>query len=348
MRTLGSLAALAALSLPLAACTVKVPTGDALFTCATDADCGGDGFVCNAIPGQKAFCCKATQETCDGLDNDCNGVVDDLGEWTCYTGPEGTENVGICHGGTQQCVDGVPTSCLGERTPSSADLCNGFDDDCDGKTDEDYDLLSDEANCGTCGNACAADQWCAQGRCSKSVESCNDGIDNDQDGKTDCADSDCVKQRCKPTPQTYTCDALLQCSCDGAVTPAPEDTCDDRADDDCDGNIDCADSDCEAKTCGVGCLCAGGKQKETECANGRDDDGDTKLDCADEDCDTKACGPGCLCTGVEKHETDCKDGADNDSDRLRDCIDPDCDGKACQLYGDGGYLDGTCQSKACK
>ncbi len=45
------------------------------------------------------------------------------------------------------------------------ELCNGWDDDCDGETDEDFDLDSDPANCGFCGNACDAGEECRNGEC---------------------------------------------------------------------------------------------------------------------------------------------------------------------------------------
>jgi hypothetical protein len=52
-------------------------------------------------------------EQCDNQDHDCNGVPNDpLGgcvcsvgqSQPCYTGPAGTEGVGTCHAGTQQCI----------------------------------------------------------------------------------------------------------------------------------------------------------------------------------------------------------------------------------------------------
>jgi len=43
--------------------------------------------------------------------------------------------------------------------------CNGWDDDCDGDTDEDFDLDSDPANCGICGNACDTGEECQNGQC---------------------------------------------------------------------------------------------------------------------------------------------------------------------------------------
>ncbi len=61
---------------------------------------------------------------------------------------------------------------------------------------------------------------------SGSVESvCDDEVDNDGDGLTDCADDDCVDD----------------VACD---TAADEEICNDDVDNDGDGRIDCADDDC--------------------------------------------------------------------------------------------------------
>jgi hypothetical protein len=57
---------------------------------------------------------------------------------------------------------------------------------------------------------------------------CNDGLDNDGDGQTDCADANCVGQ---PGPG-------------GVLCQATETTCDDGFDNDGDGLVDCLDPNC--------------------------------------------------------------------------------------------------------
>ena len=57
----------------------------------------------------------------------------------CYTGPSGTQNVGICVGGTWACENNVKL-CSGEVTPAQEQCGPGFsgvNEDCDGQTDED-------------------------------------------------------------------------------------------------------------------------------------------------------------------------------------------------------------------
>lgn len=81
-------------------------------------------------------------EVCDGADNDCNGEIDEGCGCTpgqarsCYNGPPGTNGRGACRAGTMQCgSDGRWGRCTGEVQPT-ADICNGIDDNCDGRVDE--------------------------------------------------------------------------------------------------------------------------------------------------------------------------------------------------------------------
>jgi hypothetical protein len=85
--------------------------------------------VCNAAPGAPA------PESCNGLDDDCNGMADEVAPRTCFSGPAGTAGVGVCRAGTQACVTGAWGPCASEVLPS-AELCNGLDDNCNGAADE--------------------------------------------------------------------------------------------------------------------------------------------------------------------------------------------------------------------
>lgn len=61
------------------------------------------------------------------------------------------------------------------------------------------------------------------------------------------------------------------------------------------------------------------------CNNNVDDDGDGAVDCADSECPgTLTCGAGCMCSGGVPTEIACMDGIDNDRKDGADCNDPDC------------------------
>jgi hypothetical protein len=103
-----------------------------------------------------------TTETCTntGVDDDCNGRLDDVpGAGDACAG---TGTVGACREGHRACSGGVLV-CV--ATPASPEACNARDDDCDGATDEGFDLLTDTANCGSCGHACDAGDACCRGAC---------------------------------------------------------------------------------------------------------------------------------------------------------------------------------------
>jgi WD40 repeat protein/formylglycine-generating enzyme required for sulfatase activity len=75
----------------------------------------------------------ASDATCDGVDDDCNGQADEdyLPVTTCF-------KVGACAAGNvaSSCAGGVETACA-TGTPATED-CDGIDDDCDGVNDNGF------------------------------------------------------------------------------------------------------------------------------------------------------------------------------------------------------------------
>lgn len=87
-------------------------------------------------------------EICNNWDDDCDEEVDEDLSRSCYTGPLGTLNVGVCAEGGQTCQRGIWGDDAGDvfienlcpaQTLPTEEVCNHLDDDCDGETDEDLD-----------------------------------------------------------------------------------------------------------------------------------------------------------------------------------------------------------------
>ncbi|OJT24936.1 hypothetical protein BO221_11115 [Archangium sp. Cb G35] len=346
MKSFSSLFCCLVLALSAAGCFVPELPDDTLFSCDKPEDCAAEGVVCAPRgAGLRGYCCTPTDEVCNGQDDNCNGQLDDLAAASCYTGPEATRDVGGCKSGRAACGANGSIICAGEVVPAATESCNGVDDDCDGELDEGFNVQTDNANCGRCGNRCnALTESCVDGACkTRGEQLCEDDTDDDGDGAKDCADSDCDLQTrlCKAG------DTAKNCICvDRTIGEA---NCGDGIDNEPipDGFIDCVEEECTNKSCGTGCVCSNYVKKEIVCSDGINNDGNEGIDCADPDCANQSCGTGCTCTGGKAVETVCSDGINNDGTEGIDCADSDCNGKDCSVAGGCVCTGGTAKETVC-
>ncbi|MBX7194469.1 MAG: hypothetical protein K1X94_20605 [Sandaracinaceae bacterium] len=328
-------------------------SGDSVLPCGTDeGECVAGVQRC--VSGMRTECEGATgpvAETCDGLDEDCDGSVDEGLTRRC-----GFDR-GICIAGAETCAVGSWGDCAGAVLPVT-EVCNGLDDDCDGMTDE---LLT--RACGTDVGACVAGtESCSGGafgdcvgETAPTTESCN-GEDDDCDGLTDeslvrgCGTDvgDCVAGH-------QTCVGGAYGACDGAVMPASE-ICDGAHDENCNGTTDegCSCTTGATRSCGTDTghcvagtqtcdgtgnwgMCAGSIDPRSETCDGTDDDCDGLTD---EGCDcvtgtTRPCGTDVgecvagretcdvlghwgVCTGSTGPSTEICNGRDDNCDGFTD------------------------------
>lgn len=128
-------------------------------------------------------------EVCNNNDDDCNGQTDEeLGELSC--------GVGECQRTVAACINGAPGVC--EPGLPQSETCNNKDDNCDGSVDDGLGTIS--CGVGACFREVAAceagqGQMCTPGTPGQEGPAndltCTNGIDDDCDGLSDAADSDC-------------------------------------------------------------------------------------------------------------------------------------------------------------
>ncbi len=147
-------------------------------TCTAPIDC-----ACASGAERREECgsCGVAIRTCaDGTWNRRAGRCDADGE--CAADTTGVESCGQCLARTRPCDDGCHWGEWGACESialSGGELCNAWDDDCDGSVDEGFDEDSD----GT--TTCAGDCNDADAAVHPGARDGADGIDNDCDGALD-------------------------------------------------------------------------------------------------------------------------------------------------------------------
>jgi len=208
--------------------------------------CGADIGICKQ---GKTWCnkgmlaCKGdvkpAVETCNALDDDCDGSTD---EELPGTGDVCGKTLGECKEGKKQCAGGK-WICAGEVAPAT-ESCDLKDNDCDGATDEELPGAGDKCgtDTGVCKSGtkkCQGGNWICEGEVGGSGEVC-DGKDNNCNGPVDegLGSTSCGKGVCAHTVDNCKNGALQTCN---PYEGASAEICD-GLDNDCDGTVD---PDCE-------------------------------------------------------------------------------------------------------
>jgi len=267
-------------------------------------------------------------EICNGLDDNCNGDIDEA-FW-------GQGKIG------QGCLDWPGSRCVGTLVCSDdgnnvtckpnqgyyfqgqlKELCsNGKDDDCDGEIDESYDVSSGLKAC------VDEDDWCETGQ----TRPCNN------------------KGICATNPGTMVCVNGKWGDCKGGKSPETE-VCNNK-DDDCDGFIDNLNGEIEVDD--TKCWCTSSESdkktpKSVEECNDVDDDCDGRIDEGATGCclagQTRVCG---------ETEGVCKLGIQRcDSGQWGICegaLEPNPEGDICCNDKDddcNGMIDEYCSEEVC-
>jgi hypothetical protein len=330
--------------------------GGGLFDAGQGGQGGADCFPnCGKKDGGTCVPTNNGVEKCDGIDNNCNGQIDEGIDFTkpeqcgtcdndCYQLAKNCAIAGIsCKAaakpgekGTCQCSkcdtgwvdldkDGLTCEYQCQKTSDNDATCNHIDDNCNGLVDEDVDFCGID-NCGDCGVKCLIPHGQAECTRTDPQKACN------APGNTECmlkacscnGPGDCWWHLDSDPPNTcnYQCD----------VTNGGIEICD-GIDNDCDGKIDAADDLSGDPKIGVACYgspngeCATlAHQGTTVCEGGA----------------VKCSGPNVLLQGQQLETCN---GKDDDCDGIID-NNPTDQGGSCGKSANAPCTKGTLQCKA--
>ncbi|WP_168210412.1 PKD domain-containing protein [Persicimonas caeni] len=317
---------------------------------------------------------RSAPETCDGVDNDCDGEVDEDPQQTLCNDGSKCNGVEVCQAGT--CVDSEPVDCSHLDEPCFEGVCLEKDGSCS------QQMIPDGTTCED-GNFCTVDGVCQQGVCETSPRDCSGESDQCNTGVCDEDADACVPQ---PVSDGTTCDDGAFCTvgdscqagtcegstrdCSGAGDQCNDGICDEQADScvpqpiadgtECDDGAYCTVGDsCQAGQCTAGaprqCGASGGSCRTGVCDEQADScTGDPVADgtpCNDGQFCTvsDSCSAGTCVGGAPK---DCSGAGDQCNDGVCDESNNRCeaspkpDGTTCD---DGAFctVSDTCSSGTC-
>ncbi len=334
-----------------------------------------------SMPDFGGDTCVRQPEVCDGVDNNCNGLVDDEDPELRALLFDDPENCGTCgttcgaENATTDCAagqcyisgcepgwfdangdyaDGCESDCL--ISSGGREQCDGEDNDCDGAIDEAFDTDTDLQNCGACGVVCetpangaatCVDGGCGLGECAAGF------IDLDGDPANGC------EYGCVPNGDAEFCNGIDD-DCDGTIDEGadlqmPENFCGDVGGcrPECAGDGECADGErCNGGACVLRAGGPVGEPCETDadctaehpgyaCISGSEDGAEGPL--AVRRCAPRQHAP--VCDGDRGFR--CLRGPrwkGGDELGMCDDFDNDCDGRIDEDYVDQLFFDGANRS----